>query len=286
MRLRPRHVGDVNQPVDALFHLDEGAEVGQVADLALEPRADRVLLGELLPRVRLDLLQAEADAVRLLVEVEHLALDLLPDRQQLGRVLHLLRPGHLGDVDQPLDALLELDEGAVVGEAHDLALDARAHRVLDGRGRPRVGLQLLASRARRARCSRSNLSTTTLTSSPTAITSLGWLMRPHDMSVMCSRPSMPPRSTKAPYSVMFLTLPVRILPSSSVSSVFVLLLGVLLFEDRLAREHDVAALLVDLDHAHPELLPLERVEVAHRPHVHLAAGQEGAHARCRRRGRP
>ena len=57
-----------------------------------------------------------------------------------------------------------------------------------------------------------------------------------------------------------------------------LLLGVLLFEEDLAREDDVAALLVDLDDAHPELLPLQRVEVADRPHVDLAAGQERAHA--------
>ena len=88
----------------------------------------------------LDLLQAEADAVRLLVDAEHLALDLLAHGQELRGVLDLLGPGHLGDVDEPLDALLELDERAVVGEAHDLALDARAHRVLDGGGRPGVGL--------------------------------------------------------------------------------------------------------------------------------------------------
>ena len=57
-----------------------------------------------------------------------------------------------------------------------------------------------------------------------------------------------------------------------------LLLGVLFFEEHLAREHDVAALLVDLDDAHAELLPAQRVEVAHRTHVDLAAGQERAHA--------
>ena len=38
-------------------------------------------------------------------------------------------------------------------------------------------------------------------------------MRPQDMSVMCSRPSMPPRSTNAPKSAMFLTMPLRIWPS-------------------------------------------------------------------------
>ena len=85
MRLVQRQVGDVDEPVDALLDLDEGAELGQVAHLALEPRADRVLLGELLPGVRLDLLQAEADAVRLLVEAQHLALDLLPDASAASR---------------------------------------------------------------------------------------------------------------------------------------------------------------------------------------------------------
>ncbi len=39
--------------------------------------------------------------------------------------------------------------------------------------------------------------------------SLGCEMRPHDMSVMWSSPSTPPRSMKAPKSVMFLTTPVR-----------------------------------------------------------------------------
>ena len=47
--------------------------------------------------------------------------------------------------------------------------------------------------------------------------SLGWLMRLQDMSVMWSRPSMPPRSTKAPKSAMFLTVPETMSPSLRVS---------------------------------------------------------------------
>ena len=57
-----------------------------------------------------------------------------------------------------------------------------------------------------------------------------------------------------------------------------LLLGVLFFEEDLAREHDVAALLVDLDDAHPQLLAAQRVEVADGTHVDLRAGQERADA--------
>src|SRR6185503_13136896 len=57
-----------------------------------------------------------------------------------------------------------------------------------------------------------------------------------------------------------------------------LLLGVLFLEQRLAGEDDVAALLVDLDHPHAQLLAAQRVEVAHRAHVDLRAGQERADA--------
>ena len=57
-----------------------------------------------------------------------------------------------------------------------------------------------------------------------------------------------------------------------------LLLGVLFLEQRLAREHDVAALLVDLDDAHAQLLAAQRVEVADRTHVDLRPGQERADA--------
>src|SRR5438067_11870707 len=57
-----------------------------------------------------------------------------------------------------------------------------------------------------------------------------------------------------------------------------LLLGVLFLEQRLAREHDVAALLVDFDHAHAQFLSAQRVEVSHRTDVDLRPGQEGADA--------
>src|SRR6266851_73739 len=57
-----------------------------------------------------------------------------------------------------------------------------------------------------------------------------------------------------------------------------LLLGVLLFEERLARQHDVAALLVHLDHAHAQLLAAQRVEISHGTHVDLRSGQERADA--------
>ena len=89
---------------------------------------------------------------------------------------------------------------------------------------------------------------------------------------------MPPRSTKAPYSVMFLTTPLTTLPSLRVSRVLVFMLVALLLEEHAAREHDVAALLVELDDLELVGLPDELVEVADRPEVDLRAGEERLHA--------
>ncbi len=66
--------------------------------------------------------------------------------------------------------------------------------------------------------SRFTLRMTTSIRSSMASISLGWLMRPQLMSVMWSSPSMPPRSTNAPKSTMFLTLPGRIWPGSRSSN--------------------------------------------------------------------
>ena len=141
--LGPRHVGDVHQTVDALLELDERAEVGQVADLALDAHARRVLLVERQPRIRLDLLEAERDLLVGLVDLEHHRLDDVADVDDLRRVPHVARPRHLGHVDQALDALLELDECAVVGDRDHLALDAVADLVLVLDAFPRIGLELL-----------------------------------------------------------------------------------------------------------------------------------------------
>ena len=146
-----------------------------------------------LPGVVLHLLEAERDALALGVELEHHDVDLVADLEHLGRVVDPA-PGHVGDVQQAVDAA-EVDEGAVLGEVLDDALDDLA----------------------------------------------------------------------------FLELVERLL----------LLLGALLLEHGLARQHDVAAPLVDLDDLQAELLADAGFQVAHGPDVDQRAGKEGAAGRCR-----
>src|SRR5207237_963226 len=62
--LAPRHVRNVDEPVDAFFDFDERPELGEIADLAVNRRADWIFLRELVPRIGLDLLEAERNAPR------------------------------------------------------------------------------------------------------------------------------------------------------------------------------------------------------------------------------
>src|SRR6185312_9599646 len=128
--LGPRQVADVQKPVDAFFDLDERAVVGDVADLALDDRARRILLGHALPGVLLDLLHAERDFLLVLVDLQHLHLHALILRDHFAGVIDALGPGHLGDVDQAFDAFLELAERAVRHDVDDAGLVDRADRIL------------------------------------------------------------------------------------------------------------------------------------------------------------
>src|SRR5271165_5115785 len=100
-------------------------------------------LGKSLPWVLQGLLEAERDAALGRVDLEHLDLDLLAGRDDLAGMDVLLGPGHLGDVDQALDARLEFDERAIVGDVRHASLQLLADVVAGLDVRPRVFLQLL-----------------------------------------------------------------------------------------------------------------------------------------------
>ena len=120
--LRVVELRHVNQPFDAFVELDERAEVGHAHDLALDGVADVVAREEVVPDVGGELLQAERQALVLGVDVEHHRLDHVALLQHFGRVLDPLAPRHVGDVDQAVDVLLDLDERAELGEVAHLAL--------------------------------------------------------------------------------------------------------------------------------------------------------------------
>src|SRR5215471_3970899 len=118
--LGPRHLGDVDQAFDARLELDERAVVGDVGDAAGEARTQRVLGLDALPRVIQQLLHAERDAVRLVVDLDDLDLHGLADAEHLGRMVDAA-PRDVGDVQKAVDAA-EINECTVIGDVLDHAV--------------------------------------------------------------------------------------------------------------------------------------------------------------------
>src|SRR5271166_5448509 len=113
----------MNQAVDAIFDFDKGAEVGEIANASFHRHANRELLMQRIPWIGSQLTHAERNAALRRVHVEHDALDLIADIDQLRGMLHALRPSHLTDVDESFNSLLEFDERSVVSYADHASAD-------------------------------------------------------------------------------------------------------------------------------------------------------------------
>jgi hypothetical protein len=107
----------------------KGAVVGEIGDLAEKAGRRRVTARDADPGIFAQLLETERNAVLFLVELEDLGLDFVANRQHLGGVTNAA-PCQIGDVQQAIDAT-EVDEGTVIGDVLDHALDDAAF--LEGR---------------------------------------------------------------------------------------------------------------------------------------------------------
>ena len=141
--LLARDVGDVNHAVDAAAQIDEAAEVGQAGHRAFGHRAHRILLQRVFPRIAQGLLQTQRNPAVGRVHSQHHRLHHLAGLQKIAGLLDLLRPRHLGNVDQSVHARQQLHERAEIGQARNLALHAIAGMKPFGRQGPRIGRQLL-----------------------------------------------------------------------------------------------------------------------------------------------
>src|SRR6185369_13966661 len=85
----PTHLGDVDEPFQARLEFDEGAEIGERGDLALDARALREAFGHAVPGVGLALLEAEVELALLGVELEDDHFDFLAGLEHFAGVLDL-----------------------------------------------------------------------------------------------------------------------------------------------------------------------------------------------------
>jgi hypothetical protein len=117
-----------------------------------------------------------------------------------------------------------------------------------------------------------------VTSSPTATTDDGWSTCFQDSSETCTSPSMPPRSTKAPKLTTEDTTPLRISPGFRLTRKFAALLALGLLEPCPPRQHDVVAVLVELDDLRLECLADVGLQVAHPAQLDERRRKEAAQA--------
>ena len=91
---------------------------------------DRITRLDALPRIALELLHAEADALGLRIDLDDLYFDVLTDGENIGRLVDAL-PGYVGNVQQTVDAA-KVNECTIIGDVLDDALDNLAFcKVLD-----------------------------------------------------------------------------------------------------------------------------------------------------------
>src|SRR6266852_553214 len=273
----PVEIGEMHHAVDVAGQPDEQAELGDVLDLALQLGVHRVLLDESLPRVRHGLLEAEADAPLLRIDIEHHHFHFLRSGDDLAGMHVLLGPAHLGDVDEAFDTGLQLDEGAVIRDIGDAALVAGARRVFELDAFPGIGLELLHAERDALR--------------------LGVEADDLDLDGLADMERLGRMVDAPPGDVGDVQEPVDaaeidegavigdVLDDAGEDLAFLergdqlgALLRPALLEHGAARHHDVAARAIHLE----DLEGLRRVEqrrdVAHRPYIDLAARQEGAGA--------
>ena len=121
----PAQVADVDQSLDAGFHFDKGAEIGDVGDDALGLLVLLPALHHGIPGIALGLADAEADLVVLLVDADDFDFDGIAFFIRFAGLGAAL-PGNFADMHQPIEGT-DIDEQAKGGHAADRAVEHIAH---------------------------------------------------------------------------------------------------------------------------------------------------------------
>src|SRR5258708_5734234 len=271
--LGPAQVADVHQAVDAILDFDKRTEVGQVAHPAFHGHAHGIFIVQCIPGILRELPHTERDAPLAGIYIQHYTFDLIAHIHKLRGVLHALRPRHFADVYQAFDTLLQFDERAVVSDANHAPGNMRAHRIAVFGVKPGIRRQLLEAE-------RNAL--------------LLFVVLQHlDLNLIAHIHQIARVSEASPRHVGDMQ---QTIESAEIDKVAVLgevlydsgqdgaffqmfqglaaLLVLLAFQQFLARNHNISALLIHLDDGNFERLALHAVEIADGPQIHLRAGQE------------
>src|SRR5579859_6108501 len=192
-------------------------------------------------------------------------------------MLHALGPRHFAHVDQAFNALFQLDESAVIGHAQNAAFHARANGIALRSVKPGIGRELLKAE-RDAQLFRIILQDLYL-DLIAHVDQVARMRKPAPGHVSDMQQAV--NAAQINESAVVGEVLDRSGHDGALGQVlqrFAALGSDFFIQDGLARNHDVAALLVQLDDADVNLVALQRLQIPHRVHVHLRTGHEGFHA--------
>src|SRR5579862_7897791 len=189
-------------------------------------------------------------------------------------MLHALGPRHLAYVYKPFNALLQLDESAVVGDAQYTTADAGSDGITLSRIQPGIRSELLESKR-----------------DPQLI---AIKLEDFHLNLVANVDQIARMREPAPGhvgDVQEAINPAQVYKSAVVGQVldgagqngaffqmferFFPLGNGFLFQDDLAGNHDIAALLIELNDPDLNFLAFQHIQVAHGMHIHLRAGHKG-----------
>src|SRR5579871_362993 len=271
--LGPAQVRDVHQTINPVFDLDECTEVGQVANTTLNDRAGRILILQLLPWILLQLLHTQRDAPIVRVHAQNDRVDLIARLDHLRRMLHPLAPCHFRHVHETLNALLQLDERAVVSNRQNTATNLRTNRVALRRIKPRIRRQLLEAQrhALLVLVELQNLHLNLVAD----VHQITWMRQPAPAHV-----SDVQQAIKAAHIDERAVVGQVLYRSGQNAALFQsrernsLLRVLVFFEQFLAADNNVATLLVQLDDADFDLRANVAVKIAYRTNLNLRPRQK------------
>src|SRR5271169_6533329 len=277
-RAVPVDVGEVDHAVDIARQADKEAELSDIAHLAFELAANRMLVDKGIPRVGQSLFEPKADPALLRVDVEHHDLDLLTGRDDLAGMHVLFGPAHFGDVNQPLDPRLKFNKGAVVGDVGDTAAELGAGRVFQLDAFPWIGFELFHAEryALGLRVEADHLHLDVL---PDVQRFRRVVDAPPGDVGDVEQPIDPAQIDKGAVIGDILDHTVEDLALLETGHQFRTLLGAALLEHGAARYDDVAARAVHLEDLERLRRSQQRGDVAHRANIDLAARQKRHGAR-------
>ena len=119
--LRPRHLADMYKTFYAGSDFKECAIIGHDNNFAIDLVANLKLCVESIPGMGLELLEAEGDALLLVIEVENDDIEFLVEFDNFAGMVHAT-PGKVGDVYKTVDTA-KVDEYAIGGDVLDSSFE-------------------------------------------------------------------------------------------------------------------------------------------------------------------